>query len=103
MINNCLFFQKIKELIAYFPLVKFGGIFTNEMEWLDEFSQNLINMLKEANMTQRDLADASGLSEGTISKYIRGMAMPGVKAIINIAYALDCNTDELIDFGSTIS
>ena len=74
----------------------------SEIEWLDIFGDNLVDMLKEARMTQRDLADDSGLSEATISAYINKKKIPGLKAIINIADALHCTIDELIDFGDRI-
>lgn len=74
----------------------------NEREWLAYFSVNLMEMLEEAKMTQRELADASGLSEAAVSNYIRGRQMPGVRAIVNIADALGCSTDELIDLGDKI-
>lgn len=73
-----------------------------EREWLAIFGVNLIEMLDKAKMTQRDLADATGLSESSICKYIQGRQMPGVRAIINIAAALNCTTDELIDFGDKL-
>ena len=74
----------------------------SETEWLWMFSTNLTRMVYEAKLTQRDLAELSGISEATISKYLRGHQMPGVKAILNIAYVLNCNTDDLIDFGKPI-
>lgn len=74
----------------------------SEMEWLDIFGDNLKDMLKEANMTQRELADECGLSEVAISTYIHKRKIPGLKAIINISYALDCSIDDLIDFGDRI-
>ena len=73
-----------------------------EEEWLSIFSQNLEEMLIDANVTQRELADATGLSESTISKYLKGQQLPGVKAIINISYKLGCDLYDLIDFGSRI-
>lgn len=73
-----------------------------ELEWLAIFGVNLMEMLHENGMTQRDLADDTGLSEGTISNYIRGRQLPGVKAIVNIANALNCSIDDLIDFGDRI-
>lgn len=73
-----------------------------ETQWLDTFGDNLASMLYDAKLTQRDLADMTGLSESTISFYIRKQKMPGIKAILKIAYALDCEVSELIDFGSTI-
>lgn len=74
----------------------------SELEWLDIFGDNLRDMLEDANMTQRDLADEAGLSESAISQYIHKQKIPSLKSIINIAYALDCSMDELIDFGSRL-
>lgn len=73
-----------------------------EKEWLDIFAHNLVDMLKDARMTQRELADETGLSEGTISAYINGRKIPGIRAIVNIGYALDCDLNDLIDFGDRI-
>lgn len=73
-----------------------------EKEWLDTFGENLMGMLNEARMTQRDLAEVSGISRPSISRYLSGQMAPSFKAIINIAYALDCDVCDLIDFGSII-
>jgi transcriptional regulator with XRE-family HTH domain len=74
----------------------------SELDWIDIFAGNLRDMLIDANMSQRELADASGLAESTISSYINKQKIPSLKAIINISYALDCDVTELIDFGDTI-
>ena len=42
----------------------------SEEDWLNIFSGNLASMLYDARMTQRDLADETGLSEATISCYL---------------------------------
>lgn len=73
-----------------------------ELEWLDVFGDNLGSMLYEAKLTQRDVADAAGISEASISSYIHKRKMPSIKAIINIAYALDCSINDLVDFGDMI-
>lgn len=73
-----------------------------EAEWLDIFSDNLIDILNEQGYSQEELAYETNLSQSTISKYINKKQMPSLKAIINIAYALDCSIDELIDFGEKI-
>lgn len=73
-----------------------------EREWLEIFSENLIELLKDARMSQRELADAAGLSESSVSDYIHGRKLPGIKAVINIAYVLGRSLDELIDFGYRI-
>ena len=74
----------------------------SEITWMDIFGDNLRDMLKEANMTQRELAEEACLAESTISEYINKQKTPGLKSIINISYALDCSMDDLIDFGDTI-
>lgn len=74
----------------------------SEQEWLDIFSGNLRDMLKEANMEQKELAYDAGISEAAISAYLNGRKMPGVRALVNIAYALDCDFNDLMDFGEMI-
>ena len=73
-----------------------------EIEWIEIFGDNLADMLKDAKMTQQELADATGLSKAAISSYIHKRKAPGLRAIINIAYALDCSVDELMDFEEMI-
>lgn len=73
-----------------------------EYEWLDIFSGNLASLLNDTNMSQRELADAAGLSEGTISKYIHKQQIPTLKAAINIAHALDIDISELVDFDAMV-
>lgn len=69
----------------------------NELELMRHFGEKLDEMLDYCNMTQKELAEESGISESTISCYIRGDRMPTLKSIINIMWALDCEFDELID------
>lgn len=73
-----------------------------EQQWLDIFGDNLAYMLEQAWMTQEELAEETGLSRGTISRYINKKRMPTVKALVNISYALDCDMNDLIDFGDRI-
>ena len=74
-----------------------------EVEWLDVFSDNLVSMMREHDITQRELAYETGLSESAISNYIHRRQIPCLKAIINIAHFLDCSIDELIDFDEDIN
>lgn len=71
-------------------------------EWSDNFSDNLVELLEDRRMTQYDLAQESGISIGSINAYIHKKSLPGIKAILNIATALDVDANELIDFGDTI-
>lgn len=74
----------------------------SEMEWLDIFADNLVDLLKETRMTQQDLAEESGLSKAAISAYIHKRRIPTIRAIVNIGYALNCDFNDLIDFGDQI-
>ena len=71
-------------------------------EWGDCFSENLLELLEDRRMSQFELAQESGVAVGSISSYINKKSLPGIKAIINIAFALDVDVSELIDFGDTI-
>lgn len=73
-----------------------------ELEWLDIFSDNLRDLMSERGYSQRQLADATGLSDTAISYYIHKQKVPGIRAIVNIAYELDCDVSDLIDFGDRI-
>lgn len=74
----------------------------SEVEWIDIFGDNLRDMLIDAKMTQAELADDTGLTEATISRYINKQRMPTVRALINIAYSLNVSLDELMDFGDQV-
>lgn len=74
----------------------------SEMEWLKIFGDNLAEMLVEYRLTQKDLAEMTGLSESTISNYIAKKRIPTLKAIINLSYALEVTVGELVDFGAMI-
>lgn len=71
-------------------------------DWMEAFGDNLSDILDEQGMTQQELAKASGLSVGSISAYINKQSPPGIKAIINISYALDVDLNDLLDFGDMI-
>lgn len=74
----------------------------DNQDWVEEFSNNLRAVMREEKITQRQLANKSGMSQADISRYINGKQIPSCRAIINLAYALHCSTDDLIDFGEPI-
>lgn len=73
-----------------------------QAEWKRIFSANLVEILKEKGMTQRQLARDSGVSIGMISDYINGQRVPGIIPVINMAYALDMDVGELVDFDERV-
>lgn len=74
----------------------------SEVKWMDIFGDNLRDILKEQNMSRRELAQVLDLSEATISNYINKKQMPTMEVIVNMAYELSMSIDELIDFGDTV-
>lgn len=73
-----------------------------EQEWIDIFGDNLRDILKEYGYTQRDLADAIGVTESTISRYINKQRMPTVPILINMSLELGIELDEFAIFGDRI-
>lgn len=74
----------------------------SEMEWLEIFSGNLRDLMKETGSTQEELSEKTGIDQSTISRYLNKKRMPTVRAIVNLTYALNCNISDLIDFGDYI-
>lgn len=74
----------------------------SEVEWMDIFGDNLRDILKEQNMSRRELAQVLGISEATVSRYISKKQMPTMEVIVNMAYELSISVDELIDFGDRV-
>ena len=68
-----------------------------EQEWRKEFgrrSRRIAHLNKDYN--QRELAEASGITEATISRYYNGLRSPTSENLIKIARVLDCTIDELV-------
>lgn len=75
----------------------------SEYQWMDIFSGNLRELMRESRMTQRELAKESGLSEAMISRYLNKKCMPSVAALSSIAHVFPCaNIDELLYFGDRV-
>ena len=71
-------------------------------EWKNIFGDNLASILREQRMTQTELARITGISPAMISDYVNKRSIPGLMAAINIAYALDMDVDELVNFDEPI-
>lgn len=67
-----------------------------ELDLIDIFRENLIDMMKEVGITRKELALEASLSESAINKYLAGDRMPTIKAMVNICYALECDLSDLI-------
>ena len=61
------------------------------------FGYRVKNRLYILNMSQEDLAEKTGISYVTISKYVHGKSSPSITNAKRIAKALKCQLRELID------
>lgn len=67
----------------------------------EEFRQLFSNRLRglawrRKRFNQKKLANASGISEVTISYYYNGTTSPKAENLVKLAQAIDCTVDELI-------
>lgn len=69
-----------------------------EDQWRREFSKRLYRQMVLADHTQETLAYSSGLSAGSISKYLNQVSTPTAWNIVRLARVLDCDIRYLIDF-----
>lgn len=67
-----------------------------KQDWLMDFRRNLIGMMREKNINQRELAEKSKISEVTISRYLNCQRYPSAIALVNLAYALGCDLEDLV-------
>lgn len=74
----------------------------SKIEWMEIFSGNLRELMKEQEYTQRELSENSGIPESSICRYLKAERIPSATVILNLSYALDCDVVDLIDFGDTI-
>ena len=62
----------------------------------DTFARRLKALREERGMDQDELANASGVSKGSIARYETGLNIPRVDNIVSLAQALRCSCDVLI-------
>ena len=75
--------------------VPFDG---SEESWKREFRHRLVTLMDEYPHDQTSLAEASGISQQSISNYMWGKTIPSGYAIAKLAKALNCSVSDLTDF-----
>lgn len=73
-----------------------------ESQWIELFREEVKYQMKQKNMSQRELADRSRLAESTVCDVIYGRRIPNTRTVVNVAYALEMDVGQLIDFGHLI-
>jgi transcriptional regulator with XRE-family HTH domain len=60
------------------------------------FSEQLRAVREKRNLTQHALATISNVNRGQIGKFERGMANPTLDSLVELAFALDVDLNELM-------
>lgn len=76
--------------------------YITEQEWLDHFANVVRAAMERRGLTNKTLSEKSRLSEAAISRYVNARQMPNLRAVINLAYALQLSVDDLMDAGGRI-
>lgn len=58
--------------------------------------KNIRNIAFEKGVTQRELAEAAGISEAIVSMYVHETKVPSLRVIKAIAKRLGCTLDDLV-------
>ncbi len=58
--------------------------------------KRLLQMMKQKELTQRDLAGMAGVTEAAMSRYMRGERQPRAEVVANMATALGVTSDYLL-------
>ena len=67
-----------------------------------DISSRISELLLEQNMTQKDLAITTGITESSVSHYVKGDRVPRGINLLKIANALGTTTNDLLDQDSEI-
>lgn len=65
--------------------------------WKKGFSERLFRRMRKTLITQDELSRRTGISQVTISNYVKAKVMPSAANITRLAYALNCSVLELME------
>ena len=68
----------------------------SELEAIEIIGDNLRDIMKDARISQNELAKESRLTQAPISRCLNKQYMPSVKTIMNLCYALNCDYQDLL-------
>lgn len=67
------------------------------MKW----NEKVIDLMKRNGVSQKQLSEKSGIAESSLSRYLHSEQRPRMDIVINIAKALEIETQYLLDEGET--
>ena len=59
-------------------------------------NNKIVELLKQNNMTQKELSEATGITESAISRYVKGDRLPRGVNLIKLAQALKTTPESII-------
>ncbi|SKA69163.1 Plasmid maintenance system antidote protein VapI, contains XRE-type HTH domain [Eubacterium uniforme] len=65
------------------------------MSW----KEKVLELMKQRNINQKQLAELSGITESSISRHLHSERRPRMDIVVNVAKALDVDIDYLLDEG----
>lgn len=63
------------------------------------FSSNLQHYMEERRVNQRQLAEAVGVAEATISRYLKGTRSPNLETLTDLCDVLNVTPNDLTGYG----
>ncbi|MBQ7879377.1 MAG: helix-turn-helix transcriptional regulator [Clostridia bacterium] len=63
---------------------------------LEQIQKNLAETIKQSGMTQTALAKKLGVSQQTISHYVKGDKMPALDTLANLCVVLDVDANDIL-------
>lgn len=67
----------------------------DDQKWKLRFARNLYRKMCMSGYTQEELAQETGISTATMSRYMNGTAMPTVRKLMKITDVLNCTLNDL--------
>ena len=63
---------------------------------IQQIQQNIAEAIKQSGLTQTELAKRLGVSQQTISHYVKGDKLPALDTFANLCVALDVDPTEIL-------
>ena len=60
------------------------------------FTERFVDMLQNNNITAYKIAKETGISQGLMGEYKKGIKLPTIQNLVKIADYLDCSVDYLL-------
>lgn len=61
-----------------------------------DFGTRILELLNDSGMTLKELAEAAQITEQSLSRYVEGRRLPGLRIIVRMADTLQTTTDYLL-------